>query len=588
MADEPTKPSDDKPAPADKPRRHPVFFAVVVLLVALATAGVTALLVNMFQRKAEARQQFVRVVDVTESHTDPSEWGKNWPREYDSYKRTTDNERTRYGGSEGMPEQRLDRDPWLRRMYAGYAFAIDFRDRRGHAFMLYDQEQTERVAQKPQGGACLHCHASMTTTWRRVGLEAEGKSLADSGPHDFNWPAVQRGFEHMSKMSYAQAHAELMKTPDGTPDTNTPFSRDPKGEPQATPKASASTTGTAPTTREAIAAHAGQAHPVSCIDCHAPASMELRVTRPGFVNGIRALASSKEPTPHIPSIERWRKGSRAKPYDPNVDATRQEMRSFVCGQCHVEYYCATRETLFFPWGDGLKVEQIESNYDKFKFKDTGERFYDYKHGETGAELIKAQHPEFELWSQGTHGKAGVSCSDCHMPYVREGAMKVSDHQVRSPLLMVNRSCQVCHPTSEKELTDRAQTIQNRTHTLINRSSVALIDMLDAIKAARQAGVTLDQLKPVLELQRKAQWRLDFIASENSMGFHAAQEAARVLAESIDYSRQAVSGAQALHLAKTGTPVVLPATRPIEGVTPADKAPPAPYKPIAVPVPPEQR
>ena len=40
------------------------------------------------------------------------------------------------------------------------------------------------------------------------------------------------------------------------------------------------------------------------------------------------------------------------------------------------------------------------------------------------------------------------------------------------------------------------------------------------------------------LQRKAQWRLDFVAAENSMGFHAPQESARVLAEAMDYARQA--------------------------------------------------
>jgi len=298
----------------------------------------------------------------------------------------------------------------------------------------------------------------------------------------------------------------------------------------------------------------------------------LRVTRPGFVTGIAALASSSEPTPHLPSIEKWRKGSKKVAYDPNVDASRQEMRSFVCGQCHVEYYCGPRSTLFFPWANGLKVEQIESYYNNYKFKDTGERFNDWKHGETGAELIKAQHPEFEMWSQGTHAKAGVSCADCHMPYVREGAMKVSDHQVRSPLLMVNRSCQVCHPVPEAELVDRANTIQNRTHDLLGRSASALTDMLDAIKLARQAGITLEQLKPALELQRKAQWRLDFVASENSMGFHAAQESARVLAESIDYSRQAVSLAQSLHLTRPATPASLPATRPVEGITPMSKSP----------------
>src|SRR5690606_32404641 len=115
----------------------------------------------------------------------------------------------------------------------------------------------------------------------------------------------------------------------------------------------------APTTREALAGHVGEAHPVSCIDCHDPQSMVVRVTRPGFINGIAALAASDEPVPHLPSVERWRQGNRREPYDPNTEASRQEMRSFVCGQCHVEYYCASRMTLTFPWGNGLKVEQIE-------------------------------------------------------------------------------------------------------------------------------------------------------------------------------------------------------------------------------------
>jgi nitrite reductase (cytochrome c-552) len=471
-----------------------------------------------------------------------------------------DNERTRYGGSEAMPEQKLERDPWLRRMYAGYAFAIDFRDRRGHAYMLDDQEFTRRVTEKPQPGACLHCHASVVPTWSRIGLEAMGQKF-DPNSNDFNWPAVMKGFEILGAMPYTSAHAELYKTPDGSPDQRASGS----GEQPQPP-------GTSPTTRQALTSHVGQAHPVSCIDCHDPRSMNLRVTRPGFVNGIKALKQSEG----------------VKDFDPNRDSTRQEMRTFVCAQCHVEYYCGPRETLFFPWGNGLKVEQIEAHYGAHKFKDTGGRFYDWKHGETGAELLKAQHPEYELFSQGTHAKAGVACADCHMPYVREGAMKVSDHQVRSPLLMINRSCQVCHPVSEAELMSRAHTIQNRTHDLMQRSASALVAMLDAIKAARQAGITLEQLKPVLELQRKAQWRLDFVASENSMGFHAPQESARILAESIDYSRQAVAAAQALHLSAPKTPVTLPATQPIQGVTPKDKAPPAPYENLAQPVAPEKR
>jgi nitrite reductase (cytochrome c-552) len=264
--------------------------------------------------------------------------------------------------------------------------------------------------------------------------------------------------------------------------------------------------------------------------------MELRVTRPGFLVGVRALAASTEPTPHLPSVERWRHGDRARPYDPNVDASRQEMRSFVCGQCHVEYYCGPKMTLFFPWGEGLKVEQIEHTYDGTKFPD-GHRFYDWQHAETGAEVLKAQHPEFELWSQGIHARSGVACADCHMPYKREGALKVSDHWVRSPLLNVARACQVCHPYEESEIKARVATIQARTQTLLQRSAAALMEMLDAVGAAKKAGATAEQLAPALELQRKAQWRLDFVAAENSMGFHAPQELARILADAIDYARQ---------------------------------------------------
>src|SRR5262249_55719664 len=136
------------------------------------------------------------------------------------------------------------------------------------------------------------------------------------------------------------------------------------------------------------------------------------------------------------------------------------------------------------------------------------------------------------------------CADCHMPYRREGAMKVSDHWVRSPLLDVSRACQVCHPYDEAELRARVEAIQGRTHALLERAASAAVDMLDAIGAAKKAGVPPDRLTPATELQRKAQWRLDFVAAENSMGFHAPPETARILAESIDFSRQAQLAARA--------------------------------------------
>jgi nitrite reductase (cytochrome c-552) len=240
--------------------------------------------------------------------------------------------------------------------------------------------------------------------------------------------------------------------------------------------------------------------------------------------------------PHLPSIEKWRKGDKKSDYEPNAEASRQELRSMVCGQCHVEYYCGPKATLRFPWDNGLKYDDIEKTWNETKFED-GHRFYDWKHEVTGAEVLKAQHPEFEMWSQGIHARSGVSCADCHMPYVREGAMKISSHHVRSPLLDVSRSCQTCHRFPEAELLERVAIIQDRTHQLMLRAEDAVVQLIGAVDAAKKKGVKDEQLTEVFELQRKAQYRVDFVNAENSMGFHAPQEAARLLAEAIDYARQ---------------------------------------------------
>jgi nitrite reductase (cytochrome c-552) len=452
-------------------------YPIAIALVALLTAGATLLLLNIFERKQEAQQRFVLLKEVSEDSTDPKDWALNWPKQYDSYKLTALSTRTRFGGhggSEAMPAEKIERDPWLKRMFLGYAFSIDYRDRRGHAYMLDDQENTKRLS-KPQSGSCLHCHASVMPLYKKLG---------DGDAH--------KGMIATHSMSYQETNKQLHDM--------------------------------------------GHAHPVSCVDCHTPNTMQLRVTRPGFIAGIQALAASAAEVPHLPSIQLWRQGSKKLPYDPNADASRSEMRSFVCGQCHVEYYCSSKLPLTFPWGEGLKVEQIEKHWNQLKFPD-GTRFFDYAHAETGAEILKAQHPEFELWSQGIHARSGVSCADCHMPYVRDGASKVSDHWVRSPLLNIAKACQTCHRIGEDEIRARVDVIQDRTHQLMQRAATALMAQLDSIALAKSRGVAQAQLKPALELQRQAQWRIDFIAAENSMGFHAPQETARILAEAIDYARQ---------------------------------------------------
>lgn len=246
----------------------------------------------------------------------------------------------------------------------------------------------------------------------------------------------------------------------------------------------------------------------SCADCHDPQTMELRITRPAFLNAMSERGIDV------------------------TQATRQEMRTYVCAQCHVEYYFSgDNKVLTFPWDNGLNIDDIDAYYTEIEFTD-------WTHKETNAPMIKIQHPEFEMWSSGLHAKSGVACADCHMPYIRDGAVKVSDHWLRSPLVNVNNACQTCHKQDEQMLVDRINTIQERTASLLRLNEAALLDAMDAIVAAQNAGATDEQLTEARYLHRRASLRWDFVSSENSTGFHSPQEAARVLANGIDLARQA--------------------------------------------------
>lgn len=425
------------------------------------TIALAYLLTDIIEKRQEAGNPFFRVVQLADTTWNPAVWGQNFPLQHESYRRTVDMTRTRFGGSEAVPhdstasdpravtsQSKLEHLPQLKRMWAGYAFARDFREERGHAYMLEDQLFTGRQA-VPQPGTCLNCHASMVVPW----LEAGNGDLT-------------RGFEVLNALPYAEAVAHV-------------------------------------------------SGPIACIDCHDPATMQLRVTRPGFMEGMRALKASQG----IPD------------YDVNRDASHLDMRSFVCGQCHVEYYFKGEEKrLTFPWSKGLEVDSVYAYYQSAGFKD-------WTHAETGAPMLKAQHPEFEMWSMGTHAKAGVACADCHMPYRRVGAQKISDHHVRSPLLDVAASCQTCHRDDEATLLARAEGIQARHAALRDRALSALVDLIDDLGKAQDSGVDASILEAAREFQRRASFYVDFVEAENSTGFHADQEAARILAESIDYARR---------------------------------------------------
>jgi nitrite reductase (cytochrome c-552) len=304
--------------PEGKPARAKFIIGVALAAAVLAVVAV-ALLVNIMERRQEARNPFYRVVELTDETEDPAVWGKNFPLHYDGYLRTVDQVRTRFGGSEALPktpsqadprsivaQSKLEEDPRLKIMWAGYAFARDFREERGHAYMLDDQTYTERQIAAKQPRTCLHCHASVYVPYRKAG----GGDLI-------------KGFERMNQLPFAEARKQVN-------------------------------------------------HPVACIDCHAPDTLQLRITRPGFIEGVRSLKASQG----------------IKDYDVNSAATRQEMRTFVCAQCHVEYHFkGTEKRLVYPWAKGLKVDDILAYYDEQKFQD-------WSHAETGAPVLKAQHPEF--------------------------------------------------------------------------------------------------------------------------------------------------------------------------------------------------
>lgn len=436
-------------------------FVGLLVIVSVAAVAVLALLVNIFERRQESRDTFLQVVQLTEDTDDPAVWGQNFPDQYDSYLLTADQVRTRFGGSEAMPrtpteadprsvvaQSKIEEDPRLVRMWAGYAFSRDFREERGHAYMLEDQTFTERQA-VGQPGTCANCHASTVTAWRELG---DGD--------------LTRGFEVMNQMPYMEARTHLDQA-------------------------------------------------VACIDCHDSETMGLRVTRPAFIEGMAAYMA----------------GQGVADYDVNRDASRQEMRSYVCGQCHVEYYFEGDEKrLTYPWSGGLTVDAAYEYYNEAGFRD-------WVHAETGADVLKAQHPEFEMWSQGIHARSGVSCSDCHMPFQRVGAKKVTNHHVQSPVLNVNASCQGCHNLPEQEIVDRVEGIQARTFRMRNQAMDVLVELIDDLEAARESGATDARLATSREMQRRAQFYLDFVEAENSTGFHAPQEAARILGEALDYARQ---------------------------------------------------
>lgn len=247
---------------------------------------------------------------------------------------------------------------------------------------------------------------------------------------------------------------------------------------------------------------------IGCADCHDASTMALRISRPALVEAFQNMGKDI------------------------TKATHQEMRSLVCAQCHVEYYFAGKgKYLTFPWHNGMGVEQMEAYYDSIQH-------VDWVHKLSKAPMLKAQHPDFELFQTGIHAQRGVSCADCHMPYKTEGGQKFTDHHIQSPLHNVANSCQVCHREETATLVKNVQDRQDAIKESRDRLEIQLVKAHVEAKTAWENGVDSLTMVPVLQLLRKAQWRWDMAAAGHGNSFHAPVETGRIISHGIEQAQEA--------------------------------------------------
>ena len=425
-------------------------------IIVILAAGLIGVLIFM-GNQASSTRGVEPLIEILAMEPDSAQWGINYPNQYSTLLKTeTNNTRTNYGGSE--PFQKLEEDPRLVTLFAGYGFSKDYREDRGHMNSLTDVRETLRVGEKTPG-TCYSCKsANNPSLWDEMGMADYDK---------------------------------------------TPFME--------------------------LSNHIDQA--IGCANCHEAETMRLVVTNPALEEALAAQGKD------------W------------TTFTRQEMRTVVCANCHVEYYFfGDDKYLTFPWTEGTNIDQIAKYYaDAFA---DGSFVKDWEHPESGAPMIKMQHPEFEFFtSDSTHYNAGVACADCHMPYTRDGAAKFSTHDVKSPLLNAEAACGACH-TDVGYVTSRVKIIQDQVANTMSATQDAIIAAIDAIEAAAALPDTnVDLLTEARMLHRESQIYWDFIAAENSMGFHNPEEALRILAHATDLARQA----QLKAVEAAGTPEVLQAS-----------------------------
>jgi nitrite reductase (cytochrome c-552) len=261
---------------------------------------------------------------------------------------------------------------------------------------------------------------------------------------------------------------------------------------------------------------------VACIDCHDNETMGIKLTRPALTSALDDIGFDHE------------------------KATRQDLRSLACAQCHVTYVLQRDEEmkpveLIFPWqGSSEGHITVENIIEVVKDEPS---YYEWKQNVTGFKLAFIRHPEYEFFTaRSVHAKAGLSCADCHMPYTRVGAAKVSDHDVTSPLKNSMEACRQCHPGSAEGLKAQVVAIQERTLALTNRAGYATAvaaKLFETTHIAQEEGHKVDQTlyDEAKELYLQAFYRTNYLGAENSLGFHNPTEAGRIAGDAVAMATQ---------------------------------------------------
>jgi len=410
---------------------------IVVFLLGLLSSSI-------MERRSETAYVFKPEVKINEWEPRNEVWGQNFPREYQSYMKTSESDfKSKYNGNAMI--DMLEVDPRLVVLWAGYGFSKDYNQGRGHSYAVEDVRNTLRT-----GGPTGPEDGPMPTTcWACKSPDV---------PRMMN----EKGIAEFYKGKWSRLGMEII-------------------------------------------------NPIGCADCHEPNTMNLQISRPALIEAFERMGKDI------------------------TKASHQEMRSLVCAQCHVEYYFSKKVVegaayLTFPWDKGFSAEAMESYYDEIAFSD-------WTHALSKAPMLKAQHPGYEVYMTGIHAERGVSCADCHMPYMAEGGQKFTDHHIQSPLNNVANSCQVCH---RQETATLLRNVYDRQDKIIeNRDKLEELIVRAHVEAKKawDLGATEEQMKDILVDIRHAQWRWDYCAASHGGSFHSPVEISRVISTGITAAQE---------------------------------------------------